>query len=434
MFMEKKYNICLLGCSLDTGNKGVSALAASLAKIILEIIPHAYISLLIGNRSSRPQEIILSGKSVLLDVVNYRLSLKAKIHEHLLFILFLSCLYRCIPIQFVRNMIIKSNKWVRTVINADFIGDIFGGDSFSDIYGIKRFILESIPRFTLVILKKKLVFLPQTFGPYKTRIAKFIARKLMNNAYCLLYRDTNGNKIIKKIVNNKNDNKTIQFCPDVAFILESRLLEILDIKPKIVKTVEVPIIGLNVNGLLFNGGYTRNNMFSLKLDYREFIYQLIEVFLSETNARFLLIPHNFGAQGNINNDFDACSEVYTMLQASYSKRIHIVVREYDQHEIKGIIGLCNFFIGSRMHACIAALSQRIPAIGLAYSKKFIGVFKSVGMGSLVIDARCYDIDQAIVKIREIYQFFAYGKNLMSMEKIKELKAQVITIFRKILYN
>jgi polysaccharide pyruvyl transferase WcaK-like protein len=49
-----------------------------------------------------------------------------------------------------------------------------------------------------------------------------------------------------------------------------------------------------------------------------------------------------------------------------------------------------------MHACIAALSQSIPAVGLAYSKKFHGVFESIELGENVADIyQCSDIDELI---------------------------------------
>ena len=42
-----------------------------------------------------------------------------------------------------------------------------------------------------------------------------------------------------------------------------------------------------------------------------------------------------------------------------------------------------------MHSCIAALSQSIPTVGIAYSKKFQGVFESIGVEDCVADAfRC----------------------------------------------
>ena len=76
---------------------------------------------------------------------------------------------------------------------------------------------------------------------------------------------------------------------------------------------------------------------------------------------------------------------------------------YDQSELKGIISLCDFFIGSRMHSCIAALSQGIPTVGIAYSKKFIGVFESAGVGEFVIDARLCDKRDALETLLKRYK-------------------------------
>ena len=64
--------------------------------------------------------------------------------------------------------------------------------------------------------------------------------------------------------------------------------------------------------------------------------------------------------------------------------------EYNQHEIKYVIGKCDFLIGARMHACIAAVSQCVPAVCVAYSDKFIGVMGAIGVDSIVADARKLD--------------------------------------------
>ena len=83
--------------------------------------------------------------------------------------------------------------------------------------------------------------------------------------------------------------------------------------------------------------------------------------------------------------------------------LRIVAAEYDQHEIKGVIGRCDFFIGSRMHACIAALSQGVPCVGVAYSMKFEGVFASVGMGEGVVDGRAMPNAAAIARTMDLYR-------------------------------
>jgi polysaccharide pyruvyl transferase WcaK-like protein len=94
------------------------------------------------------------------------------------------------------------------------------------------------------------------------------------------------------------------------------------------------------------------------------------------------------------------SLVYDELRVRYPERLFCVRGTYDQNEIKYIIGRCDVLIGSRMHACIAALSQEVPAVGIAYSDKFRGVLESVGVAGLVTDARCDEVSRVLDVIRE----------------------------------
>jgi polysaccharide pyruvyl transferase WcaK-like protein len=75
----------------------------------------------------------------------------------------------------------------------------------------------------------------------------------------------------------------------------------------------------------------------------------------------------------------------------------------DHRRAKYLIGNCNFFLGARMHSCIAALSQGIPAIGYAYSDKFLGVFESVGVTDYVVDLRDVDGTAALDQTTVLWQ-------------------------------
>ena len=106
----------------------------------------------------------------------------------------------------------------------------------------------------------------------------------------------------------------------------------------------------------------------------------------------------------------------------------MVLGSYNQSEIKYIIGLCDFFIGSRMHACIAALSQSIPAVGIAYSKKFYGVFQAIGAESLVADPRKLGNGEILAVIdREYEQRASTHKKLeQTMPRVKEAVMHLFT--------
>ncbi len=140
--------------------------------------------------------------------------------------------------------------------------------------------------------------------------------------------------------------------------------------------------------MLYIGGYTRDNMFGLRVDYRRLVEQVIEFFIREKNVTILLVPHVFGATEE--SDAAVCKKVYEDLRPRYGKNIACVEATYDTSEIKHIIGACEFFVGSRMHACIAAVSQHVPAVAIAYSDKFVGVLQTVGVEFLVADARTMD--------------------------------------------
>jgi colanic acid/amylovoran biosynthesis protein len=425
------YNVILMGAALDTGNMGVSALASSLIKLILQVRPDAAISFFIGNRSSESQFLDAPDGRIQINIINYRLSPKAEFKKHLFWIFFIACLQKIIPFKIVKKVLIKSNSILNQLNNSDFIGDIRGGDSFSDIYGVKGMVVGSMPSIIALLLGKKLFLLPQTYGPYKSFISKKIARYVLMRAARIISRDTEGFETVKEIIGAENKGINIHFCPDVAFVLDAVRPEKIDIQPPVISGTDLPLIGLNINGLMYNGGYTRDNMFGLKYDYKIFVHNLVKRLMTDTDAHTLLIPHTFAPNGHVESDPDACRDIFGSIEDSYKNRVHIVMGEHDQFAIKGIIGLCDFFIGSRMHACIAALSQGIPTVGVAYSRKFAGVFESVGFGNMVSDARSVDMQTAI---EDIYMHFRNREQLATTLKanIEAAKKQLVDTFDKIL--
>jgi len=425
-----EYNVCFQGSSLDTGNLGCCALTASFIKLVFDAKPNARLNLLYGNRTNGVQSLEVSGKTVEVSIVNYRLSPKARINEHLFWILLLALLQRIIPITSVRNVIIRSNRWLRTLHTADFVGEIRGGDGFSDIYGLRRFLLGIIPCLIAVLMRKELVLLPQTYGPFKSRIVRAIARFILFRTHRIFARDMESIELVRKLLRRKSKDKVIEFCPDLAFTLEAALPEEPDIHPPLDRNKSAPLIGLNISGLLYVGGFTRNNMFGLSVEYKEFIHVLFKELMKRTNAHVLLVPHVFwgGVEGD---ELQVCRQFIQSMDERYAERVHVVNQEYDQSQIKGVIGQCDFFIGSRMHACIAAMSQGVPTVGLAYSKKFRGVFQSIGVERLVVDMCEKESRDIIETVISSFQ----RRNMISEDLkkiIPEVQKQIRHVFKGML--
>jgi colanic acid/amylovoran biosynthesis protein len=428
---EKAFSVCLLGCSFDTGNRGVSALAASLIKCFLTARPDARIWFFIGTRTPAPQSCVVNGETRKFGVINFRLSLKSRPRDHLAWMFLAALFFRLCPVPRVRRGILRRNRALSSLAEADIIGDIRGGDSFSDIYGLWRFLAGTVPVFIVLLLGKNLVLLPQTYGPYSNPIARKVARSVVGRASRVLSRDRAGLQTIAGLLGPAAEKSgRVRFCPDVAFHLEPRRPSALETIPPLPEARgSATLVGINVNGLVFNGGYTRKNMFGLTLDYRAYITGLIRALLAEDGNRVLLVPHTYGAPGGVNSDPDAArGAARDLAGVPGADRLYVVEREYDQHEVKAVIGMCGFFVGSRMHACIAAASQGIPTVAVAYSKKFAGVFESIGMGDMVIDARETGTETALRTTLERFRSRERAREALAAS-IPEVKRMVGETFR-----
>ena len=76
--------------------------------------------------------------------------------------------------------------------------------------------------------------------------------------------------------------------------------------PPLSKSGCARLVGINVNGLMYNGGYTRNNMFDLRMNYHELLPELLMALLKQDNTEVLLVPHTYGTPGTVENDLDSC--------------------------------------------------------------------------------------------------------------------------------
>ena len=114
--------------------------------------------------------------------------------------------------------------------------------------------------------------------------------------------------------------------------------------------------------------------------------------------RIALIPHVTAANSPDTGDAAAHTKLVAELPDAQRRRVLAIPGIYDAAETKWIIGKCHWFCGTRMHACIAALSQGVAATAIAYSDKTLGVFESAGVAGQVVDPRSCDGEAATRQI------------------------------------
>jgi polysaccharide pyruvyl transferase WcaK-like protein len=386
--MNRQLTFCIIGGAQNTGNLGVSALGAATIRNLKTVFPNCCI--ILQQQSSRPKNLTISFREEVENIDTLFLHSSFKIRERYgtKYALTIARITKNFPkhlCDFIRSKVTT----LQTISKADVVFDISGGDSFSSIYGENVF--RSMVSFKQIplLLRKPLVLLPQTFGPFDGELVCEQVASIFRESALITSRDLDGLQEIKGIMKCNLDNR-FSLCPDVAFTLDPISVPLERETFFNENQNSDPVIGLNVSGLL----YANRRDFGINIDYKKLIYLIVELAVKEIGGKVLLVPHVVGTAkmpttgtAMENTDFYACKKVLKELKNEYGKKLGMITGNYNAGEIKYLIRKCDFFIGSRMHACIAAASQKIPTIALSYSKKFAGVFGLAGIPDIVIDLR-----------------------------------------------
>jgi len=392
----KKPTYAILGASPFTGNKGVNALLSG----TLESITHAGADAVIIDYSKTkqtPSSYFIQYKC-LKQFIPLRFTWKLHVPNSILKLIIKIIASRILFSKKRRVSLFKNDPWLSPIYATDTGVAISGGDSFSDIYGFRRLVYVCLPQLLLLSLGKNLIILPQTIGPFKSKWAKALATYILRRSKQVFARDQESVKAANNLIGKKGPRTILS--RDMAFALRAK--EPINYKKfEKSKTEDSRIrVAVNVSGLLLMGGYSRKNMFGLSCDYPKLIQDLVTWLIKEENCRVLLISHvTSGAE----NDQDAAQHIYDSLSSEFHDKLRVIDPHLTDAEIKYVIGQSSFLFGSRMHACIAALSQGIPAIGLAYSRKFRGLYKTLNAESLILDLSQHSNESILNECRSLFK-------------------------------
>lgn len=268
-----------------------------------------------------------------------------------------------ITIRFVSELELRKIEsffeMIKNIKKCDVVFDTSGGDSYSDIYGNNRILHQVLPKLITLVLRKDLVFTPQTIGPFKSTIWREVCGRIMEKSVAIFARDNISYRIVKDDLKIKN----VYNVTDMAMVLPYD-------KQKNRFSDSKLCVGLNISGLLYNGGYTRTNQFHIKCHYGLLIRKLIVMMIEEFLCEVHLIPHVVTT--GVESDSDICD----LLKKEYPK-VKYEKKLNGPIETKSYIATMDLFIGARMHSTIAAISSGVPVIPLSYSRKFEGLFNSI---------------------------------------------------------
>ena len=252
----------------------------------------------------------------------------------------------------------------------DVILDTRAGDSFADIYGLPR--LAAMCASTEVAARQgvPVVLSPQTIGPFESKVAGLLARRSLKTASLVMARDSTSADAAARLGRPVDVATT-----DVVFALDV---------PEPESSLDVV---LNVSGLLWQPGPHVDSA-----TYRATVAAVYDALVA-AGRTVSLLAHVLPAPTS-DDDAAAVAE----FAATHAPEAEIL-RPTSLNHVRQLLAGASLVVGSRMHACLNALSVGTPAVPLAYSRKFAPLMADLGW-SHVIDLRS-DADSAPERLVEL---------------------------------
>lgn len=257
---------------------------------------------------------------------------------------------------FFKTIFSKSKLYyLKEFLKCGYVFNIAAGDGFSDIYGKSVFLAVTRVNKLCRLFHKPYYMLPQTFGPFYSSSSFELAKKECLSAGLIMSRDKSSAEFLRDCLGCNNVVDTI----DVAFSLPYKELK---------KDPGYIHIGINISETLcfkHNG-----HMFGVSNEYLPVMKDVVRNLLSE-GYKVHLIPHVANTNNSPGNEYYIQYRLWDEIQHP-----NLVLPPFflTASDAKSYISSMDLFVGSRMHACIAAFSSGVPVLLLGYSRKFSGLF------------------------------------------------------------
>jgi coenzyme F420-reducing hydrogenase beta subunit/polysaccharide pyruvyl transferase WcaK-like protein len=266
-------------------------------------------------------------------------------------------------------------KPVRVLRDCEVLVDV-GGITFSDGREIY------LPFNVLCIWPAMLMGVPvvkfaQAMGPFKHRLNRWLARWLLPRCAHIFARAEETFQFLRGIGISRN----VSLSPDVAFAFDDECR----LRTEEEGLAEEPAkegrqVGICPSSVVYQECLKRG------IDYpgvlAEFIGRLLE-----KGWRVVLVPNAIREQKDRlkNNDVP----IIEMVSAGLEERagLEVFARDVDAMTIKRIIARCDFFISSRFHALIGALTQGVPTLVCGWGHKYFEVLDRFNLWEHAFDYR-----------------------------------------------
>lgn len=347
---------------------------------------------------------------------------KIRVAKQILFLMWLLLITMIFKHRAVK-LLSKTKESFLAIADTDIIA-INGGGFFYGFRGVKGTILLLQALYGPVIamiLGKKVISFPHSFGPFEGSLNKWLARTFLSKANAVMVREPKS----VGTLNNIGVSKNLIPCTDIAFLMQSkhsdRVKELASFYN--LNSTSTLKVGLTARPWHFPD-CDKSNREKLYSKYIDSMVSTVNYVYTELGVTIMLIPQvTFGLE----DDRIALREINE--KAIKGSTILIDTGEISPNELKALYSYLDVLIGTRMHSVIFASAEKVPCIAISYhGTKAPGIMADLGMEKYALNINnlneksLKELMAALLKERE------FSKKIIT-ENIMEMKEQLIVALK-----
>jgi colanic acid/amylovoran biosynthesis protein len=238
------------------------------------------------------------------------------------------------------------------------------------------------------IFKKSVIVFPNSIGPFRTKIGRFLAKTALKNVDLLMLRESYSYSFFRNL---KIEVPTI-VTSDIAL-----LLECCQTKPN--NTLPNPAIGVcpYFPDVVFPG--------DRRLQYILAHSKVLDYLIEKYGLNVIFLPHEIAS---LKHDDLALSNAILQNMIHKDKAMIVNVKQLD--EFRNYLEQLDLLVSSRMHPTVLACSVKVPTVSIFYDHKQTGFFKDLGLSAYLININQLCSENLLCKVELSWK---------NREKIKE---------------
>lgn len=249
------------------------------------------------------------------------------------------------------------------------------------------FTFASALSLSALVMRRKLVMLPQSIGPFHHPLQVWLARQIVARADLVFTRESISLRRAQDL-----GAREARYEPDLAFAFPSAPAEVA--KAWLQWQLSIPDAATMYVGITAINWQGQNSRFRQQQHYEETLVEFINR-LTDQGAVVVLFAQTCGP-GQEEDDRLVNMRLYQRVR--HQERVVMLNEHIHPALLQALYGCMNYFVATRLHSFILATNAGVPALSIGYLTKSIGILSDMGLPD-----RCLDIQH--VNVADLWQAF-----------------------------